>query len=164
MKAILCFAVLVLGVALPVRGQSAARPNLAGTWKLNVAESDFGQLPPPDKQSEVFTQNGDDISIAVTIERAEMKQNYTLRFKAGGPEAAVAKDAFPADSPFRILAVKGEWQGAVLVVMERVSFQGTDGTLRASYALSADGKMLRKSTHVSMSAGEFDTKTAYDRQ
>jgi hypothetical protein len=76
----------------------------------------------------------------------------------------LAKGSFSEEAPFRILGVKGEWHGAVLVVTERVSFQGAEGTVTANYALSGDGKVLRKTTHVVMDAGAFDTKTVYDKQ
>ena len=131
---------------------------------MNVAASDFGDVPPPVRQVEVVTQAGDEFAIAITIEREEMKQNYTLRFQAGGAEMPLAKGSFAEDAPFRVLSVKGEWQGAVLVITEKVSFQGEEGMLKASYSLSLDGKTLRKATHVSMSAGEFDTKTVYDKE
>jgi len=52
----------------------------------------------------------------------------------------------------------------VLVVTERVSFQGAEGTVTANYSLSADGKVLRKTTHVAMDAGTFETKTVYGKQ
>lgn len=52
----------------------------------------------------------------------------------------------------------------MLVVTQRVSFQGAEGTLTANYSLSADGKVLQKTTHVAMDAGTFDTKTVYDKQ
>jgi hypothetical protein len=71
---------------------------------------------------------------------------------------------FPADAPFRILSVKGEWKGAVLVVAERVQFQGAEGTLEAKYHLTSAGKKLKKTTHVAMPAGEFETTTVYDRE
>ncbi|MCU1319201.1 MAG: hypothetical protein JWP98_719 [Edaphobacter sp.] len=116
------------------------------------------------RQEEVVTQGGDEFAIAITLEREQGKQSYTLRFQAGGVEMPMAKGSFADDAPFRILSVKGEWQGAVLVVMEKVSFQGEEGTLKASYSLSADGKVLRKMTLVAMNAGEFDTATVYDRQ
>lgn len=144
--------------------KAGAKPNLTGEWKLNVAASDFGDVPPPTRQTEVVTQAGDELAIAITMEREEMKQNYTLRFQAGGAEMPLAKGSFPEDAPFRILSVKGEWQGAVLVVSARVSFEGSEGTLTSSYALSADGKVLRKTSHVVMEAGTFDTKTVYDKQ
>jgi hypothetical protein len=154
----------LVGVGLAQGRRAAAKSNLTGEWKLNAAESDFGDVPPPMRQMEVVTQAGDEFAIAITIEREEMKQNYTLRFQAGGAEMPLAKGSFPEDAPFRILGVKGEWQGAVLVVTQRVSFQGAEGTLTASYSLSADGKVLRKTTHVAMDAGTFDTKTVYDKQ
>ena len=151
------------GVGLAQR-KAGAKPNLTGEWKLNAAASDFGDVPPPRRQSEVVTQAGDEFAIAITIEREQMKQNYTLRFQAGGAEMPLAKGSFPEEAPFRILGVKGEWQGAVLVVTERVSFQGAEGTLTANYSLSANGKVLRKMTHVAMDTGTFDTKTVYDKQ
>ncbi|HEY6414526.1 MAG TPA: hypothetical protein VIX42_12625 [Edaphobacter sp.] len=146
------------------QGRAGAKPNLTGVWKLNVAASDFGDVPPPTRQSEVVTQAGDEFAIAITMEREEMKQNYTLRFQAGGAEMPLAEGSFPEEAPFRILGVKGAWQGSVLVVTERVSFQGAEGMLTANYSLSTDGKVLRKTSHVVMDAGTLDTKTVYDKQ
>jgi hypothetical protein len=70
---------------------------------------------------------------------------------------------FPPGTPFRILSVRGEWKGAVLVLTERVEFQGTAGTLEARYQLAAGGKKLKKTTHVAMPDGSLDTTTVYDR-
>lgn len=159
----LAMVLALVGVGL-AQGKPGAKPNLTGEWKLNVAASDFGDVPPPTRQSEVVTQAGDEFAIAITIEREEMKQNYTLRFQAGGAEMPLAKGSFPEEAPFRILGVKGEWQGSVLLVTQRVSFQGAEGMVTSKYSLSADGKVLRKTTHVAMDAGAFDTKTVYDRQ
>jgi hypothetical protein len=151
------------GVGLAQK-KAGAKPNFTGEWKLNVAGSDFGDVPPPMRQMEVVTQAGDEFAIAITIEREEMKQNYTLRFQAGGAEMPLAKGSFAEDAPFRILGVKGAWQGVILVVTQRVSFQGAEGTVTANYSLSSDGKVLQKMTHVVMDAGTFDTKTVYDKQ
>lgn len=160
--------VLLVGTALAGAGQSgsrpATRPNLNGIWNLNVAQSDFGQVPPPLKQSESILQAGEEFAISITLEREEIKQNYTLRFRAGSDPSPIVAGSFPEDAPFRILSVKGEWQGSTLVVTEKVSFQGSEGTLKARYTLSANGKSLTKQTHVAMGAGEFDTRTVYDKQ
>jgi len=148
------------------RGQTVppGRANLNGNWNLNTAKSDFGQVPPPLRQSESILQAGEEFVVGITLEREEMKQNYTLRFRAGGDAMPLAVGSFPEGAPFRILSVKGEWQGQTLVVTEKVSFQGSDGTLTARYTLSGGGKVLTKQTHVAMSAGEFDTRTVYDKQ
>ena len=168
MRKIVWLVVLWIGVAAIGLAQGGTRavpkPNLNGTWKLNTAQSDFGDVPPPIQQNEVIMQAGDEFAITITLEREQGKQHYTLRFQVGGAEMPLAKGSFAEGAPFQILGVKGEWQGSVLVVTQRVSFQGEEGTLKASYSLSVDGKTLRKATHVSMSAGEFDTKTVYDKQ
>ncbi len=168
MKRFLTSLVVLLGTATAGLGQSASRPasrpDLTGVWKLNVAQSDFGQVPPPRQQSESILQAGEELAISITLEREEMKQNYTLRFRAGGTPSPLAAGSFPDDAPFRIVSVKGEWQGQTLVVTEAVSFQGSEGTLTVRYTLSANGKTLTKLTHVVMNAGEFDTRTVYDKQ
>ena len=164
MKLVTGFLAFFTIVAVGIQAQRpTARPDLNGVWRVNVAESDFGQIPPPQKQSETVTQAGDEMAIAVAIEREEVKQKYTLRFRVGSGETPM-EVLFPAGAPFRILAVKGEWKGALLVVTERVQFQGADGTVEAKYQLAAGGRKLRKTTHVSMPAGEFDTTTVYDRE
>jgi hypothetical protein len=112
---------------------------------------------------EQITQAGNEFAISITLEREETKQDYTLRFEAGGEPMPLLSSAFPSDAPFRILSVRGEWKGATLVVTEKISFQGAEGTLMASYSLAPGGKTLRKLTHITMDAGEFDTKTVYDK-
>src|SRR4051794_29416956 len=127
--------VMLLAVATSAQQRAAARPDLNGVWRLNVAQSDFGQVPPPERQSETVTQAGEEMAIAVSIERVESKQNYTLRFRVGSGETPMEM-LFPADAPFRILSVKGEWKNSVLVVTERVRFQCADGTIAAMYQLA----------------------------
>jgi len=161
MKRFLAGVLMMLCVS--VAAQTARRPDLNGVWRLNAAESDFGQVPPPVKQSEEVTQAGEEMAIAVSIERPETKQSYTLRFRVSGGETPMER-LFPVGAPFRILSVKGEWKGAVLVVTERVQFQGTDGKLEARYQLTAGGKKLKKTTHVEMPDGTLDTTTVYDKE
>jgi hypothetical protein len=157
-----------MGLTPLARAQTAPRsishPNLNGTWILNASKSDFGQVPPPLRQSESILQAGQEFAISVTLEREETKQHYTLRFRTGGEAMPLAAGSFPEDAPFRIVSVKGEWDGPTLVVTEKVSYQGSDGTVTARYTLSASGKVLTKQTHVSMGEGEFDTRTVYDKQ
>lgn len=155
------FLMVMMAVGAPAQ-RTATRPDLNGVWKINIAESDFGQVPPPAKQTETITQAGEEVAIAVQIERPEVKQSYTLRFRVGAGETPMGI-LFPADAPFRILSVKGDWKGAVLVVVERVTFQASEGTVEARYQLTTGGRKLKKTTHVAMPAGEFDTTTVYDR-
>ena len=159
-----CAIFLLIPVALGAPAQRPpARPDLNGVWKVNIPESDFGQVPPPARQAETITQAGEEMAIEVQSERPEVRQNYTLRFRVGAGETPMGI-LFPANAPFRILSVKGEWRGAVLVVIERVTFQASEGTVQARYQLTNGGRKLKKTTHVTMPAGEFDTTTVYDRE
>jgi hypothetical protein len=49
---------LTLLAAWATAQRTPARPDLNGVWNLNVTDSDFGQVPPPLKQSETVTQAG----------------------------------------------------------------------------------------------------------
>jgi hypothetical protein len=156
------FLLPVIVTAAVLAQRPAVRPDLNGVWKVNIAESDFGQAPPPTKQTETITQAGEEMAIEIQIERPEVKQNYTLRFRVGAGQAPIGM-LFPDNAPFRILTVKGDWKGPVLTLLERVTFQSAEGTIEAKYQLIS-GKKLKKTTHVTMPVGEFDTTTVYDRE
>ena len=81
MRKISCLALLLVGVAMTgfAQGRAASKPDMNGTWKVNAAQSDFGEAPPPIRQSEVVKQAGDEFAIEITLEREQGKQHYTLR-------------------------------------------------------------------------------------
>ncbi len=143
---------------------AAATPNLSGTWKLNLEKSDFGQIPPPTSETNVFTQSGNDLKIAVSSDGDRGKEVYTIPITIGGDEISTPKDTFPEAAEFKILASKGEWQTTTLLVNQKISYQGSAGTVRSIYTLSPDGKLLTKETHISLDLGEFDYKAVFDKQ
>lgn len=139
-----------------------AKPNFAGTWKLNLQKSDLGQMAP---NSETYTVAQTEAEVKVTIASDSQfgMMNYTFAAKLDGTETPLAADAFPADSPFRILTSKAEWQGSSLIITQTSSFQGNKGTLVSTYTLSDDGKVLTKATHITFDQNEFDSKSVYDK-
>jgi hypothetical protein len=148
----------------PAAAPAAAKPNFSGAWKLNLDKSEYGQVPPPTTETNVFTQSGDDLSIAITSDGERGKEVYTLPATIGGPESPTPKDSFPESAEFKILAVKAEWHAANLVLLEKITYQGGPGTLMVICSLSPDGKQLTKLTHISLDLGEFDTKAVFDKQ
>jgi hypothetical protein len=159
-------AVLVLTV-MGCMGQIAsaqAKPSFAGTWTMNMDKSDLGQMPKPKSQVETITQTADSITIAVAADRNEMgKQNYKFSTKFDGSETPFPADAFPADSPFKIVSSKAEWQGSSLVITQKTSFQDATGTVKTVYTLSEDGKVLTSATHITFGDMGVDAKTVYDK-
>jgi methionine synthase II (cobalamin-independent) len=156
----LVFATLAAVGIAQTAGQ--AKPNFAGTWKLNLQKSDLGQMA-PDSETYTVAQTDTEVKVTIASESQFGKMNYTFAAKLDGTDTPLAADAFPAESPFRILTSKAEWQGSSLVITQTTSFQDAKGTLKSTYTLSDDGKVLTKATHVTFDQGDFDSKSVYDK-
>jgi hypothetical protein len=139
-----------------------AKPNFAGTWKLNLTKSDLGQMAPT-SETDTITQTADTMTVATVSDREMGKMSFTVPVKLDGTDTPVPADAFPADSMFRLLSSKAEWAGSSLVITQTTSFQDTKGTLKSTFTLSDDGKTLTKTTHIKFDQGEFDSKSVYDK-
>ena len=150
--------VAALGVA---QAAAQAKPNLSGTWKLNLQKSDLGQYA-PDSETYTVTQTAGEIKVAIAS-AGQFAMNYTFSAKLDGSDTPIAADAFPADSPFKILTSKAEWKDGGLVITQTTSFQDSKGTLVSTYTLSNDGKTLTKATHIVFDQGAFDSKSVYDK-
>jgi hypothetical protein len=138
-----------------------AKPNFAGTWKLNLQKSDLGQMA-PDSETDTVAQTADEVKITIAS-AGQFPINYTFSARLDGTDTPIPADAFPADSPFRVLTSKVTWNGSSLVIMQTTSFQDSKGTLTSTYTLSDDGKVLTKATHIVFDQGAFDSKSVYDK-
>ena len=103
--------VAALGVA---QTAPQAKPNLSGTWKLNLQKSDLGQMA-PDSETYTVTQTAGEIKIAIAT-AGQFALNYTFSAKLDGTDTPIAADAFPADSPFKIVTSKAEWKDNLLAL------------------------------------------------
>ena len=116
----------------------------------------------PDSETYTITQTAGDIKIAIVT--AGSSPWYRLSAKLDGTDTPIAADAFPADSPFKLLNSKAEWKDNTLVITQTSSFQDTKGTLVSTYTISDDGKTLTRATRVVFShQGAFDSKSVYDK-
>ena len=156
---VMAFATLsAIGVA---QTAAQAKPDLSGTWKLNLQKSDLGQMA-PDSETYTVTQTAGDIKIAIAT-AGQFALSYTFSAKLDGTDTPIAADAFPADSPFKILTSKAEWKDNTLVITQTTSFQDSKGSLVSTYTLSDDGKTLTKATHIVFDQGAFDSKSVYEK-
>jgi hypothetical protein len=163
MKARLGVWIVLAGLAAAGVGQAIgqAKPNFAGTWKLNLAKSESQMAPT--SETDTILQTADEIKVTTDADRGQGSQKYTFAAKLDGTDTPLPADAFPADSPFKLLSSKAVWQGNSLVITQTTSFQDTKGTLQSTYTLSDDGKTLTKATHIKFDQGEFDSKSVYDK-
>jgi hypothetical protein len=152
---------LSVGVA-QTKTADQAKPNFGGTWKLNLQKSDLGQMA-PSSEIDTISQTADEVKVAISSEREQGKMNFSFAAKLDGTDTPLPSDAFPAESPFKILSSKAEWVGGSLVITQTTSFQDAKGSLKSTYTLSDDGKVLTKATHITFDQGEFDSKSVYDK-
>lgn len=120
------------------------KPNFSGTWILDVAKSDFGPVPGPTSETEKIEQNGQTIKISVSGEGEQGKQQFTYTYVTDGKEVTVSPDA-PGAHPapeVTMQSISSEWEGAALVVHQKLTYGTEPVTGVSRYTLSPDGNVL----------------------
>jgi hypothetical protein len=135
-----------------------AAPNFSGDWKMNVAKSEFGPIPPP----EILTR---------TIKHQDPVLQYWTHQK-GAQGAVTTELKYTTDGKECVNQVNGseakgtaKWEGDHLVIESEREVQGVHLTARETWMLSADGKTLTIQNHISVpQQGEFDVKLVLEKQ
>lgn len=133
------------------------KPNFSGTWKLNVAKSDFGVLPPPESQTSIIEHHDPAFKMTVSAVTAQGKMDYALESTTDGKETAVKMG--PRD-----VKLAFSWDGPALNVNSKLMFNDQEVTLKSVWTLSADGKTLTQNVHINSPMGELDQKQVFDKQ
>jgi hypothetical protein len=134
-----------------------AAPNFSGTWKLNTAKSEFGQLPPPEKFLRTITHH--DPSMKYKTEQAGPQGEFTT-------EVTCTTDGKECTNQYPQGAAKStmKWEGDTLVVDSKRTIQDNELTFKEKWSLSGDGKTITINFHVSGGFGEFDLKYVLEKQ
>ncbi|MBV8819118.1 MAG: hypothetical protein JO022_12225 [Acidobacteriaceae bacterium] len=133
------------------------KPNFSGTWKLNVAKSDFAVMPPPESQTSVITHNEPSLKVATSMVGQQGKTEYTLDLTTDGKESSVKMGQ-------REAKVTAAWEGPALVLSTKLTFNEQEVALRSSMTLADDGKTLTQNVHYTTAMGEFDQKLLFEKQ
>jgi len=145
-------------VALPLVSVFAQqKPDFSGTWKLNVAKSDFGALPGPAGRTDVITHKEPSLSDSVTVERADGKQQYTANFTTDDKEVTNQIGG-------REVKATMKWAGSNLAITSKLVYEGSDVTGNSVWELSGDGKTLTISIHYASAMGEADQRLVFEKQ
>lgn len=141
MKNLAGVALLTAFLIAPIcRGQQ--NPDFSGTWKLDVAHSDYGDLQGPSSRTDIIEHHNGEITERVMTTQKHKSQNYILHFSTDG-----RKTVFPAGAeihipPIRLLAISSTWKNNTLVVNESLGFDDYKIPARYLYDLSSDGSRL----------------------
>jgi hypothetical protein len=145
-------------IALPAAAAFAQqKPDFSGTWKLNVAKSDFGVLGGPDSRTDVITHKEPSLTDDVTSEGAQGKQQYTVKYTTDGKEATNQVGPREIKSTLK-------WDGSNLVISSKFMYNDAEVLGQATWALSADGKTLTINVHYTSSLGDADQKVTLEKQ
>ena len=78
-------------LALPlITAVAQQKPDFSGTWKLNVAKSEFGALPGPKSRVDVITHKDPSLSVNVTQEGADGRLQYAANYTTDGKTRTVS--------------------------------------------------------------------------
>ena len=132
------------------------RPNFSGTWKLNVAKSDFGPMPGPESRTDIIEHGDPSLKVSVKEDGPQGKRDYTLIMTTDGKENV--------NNPGIEIKSAATMEGSTLVMNRKLKFQEQDIAIKEVWTLSDDGKTLTTNSHVISPMGEMDQKYVYEKQ
>jgi len=144
---------ILLLAAIPL----LAAPNFSGTWKLNTAKSDFGQMPAPDSMTRTIKHDEPTLKIHTkqSGQMGEMEMDST--YTTDGKESSNQMMGNEVKST-------AKWDGDTLVIDSKGKFGDNDFTMNQKWVLAADGKTMTVTQKFSSSMGEGEAKLLLEKQ
>ena len=151
------------GLALLALPSLAQDSKLNGTWKLDVAKSNFGQFPPPTSETDTISVTGDQFKQQYTSVNARGTQNGLRSCTIDGKEVTLTPD----DTRVQLGAIKlskmqCSWDGKAVVFLETANFNGGELTDKLTFTPSDDGKTMTMTSHITSAAMNGDRTLVYD--
>jgi hypothetical protein len=149
---------LVLGLCLAFAATASAQgTDFSGAWKLNLAQSSFGQMPAPSSLEQTITQDASTVKAAVKQVSDFGEMAFDFAFTTDGKEST--NDA--GGMQFKTVS---KWDGPALLVDTTMDLQGSPLTMKDRWTLSADGKQLLVDRKVESPMGPGEAKIVFDKQ
>lgn len=112
-----------------------AIPNLTGTWVLQIADSDFGMVPPPDSRIDVIDHREPHLA----VQRTTSAQGTTT---VADMTYAVDGKPHKNNAGTTELTSTLHWEGEVLVMVTTTQAPQGELVITDRYSLSPDGQTL----------------------
>jgi hypothetical protein len=145
---------LVLLSLLAVPAAAADRPDFAGTWQLDIAQSNFGNQPPPDSMTlNVSRSKHKTLQISQTSTKPHDVRTVDTECRTDG-------NFHPVDGPVSG-SVRCKWEGNTLISEKELP----DGhsKLEIRLTISPDGGTATEQLHVTDSNGVGDSVLVWKR-
>jgi hypothetical protein len=133
------------------------KPDFSGTWKLNVAKSDFGNFPGPSSRTDEITHKEPAIAVNVNLEGPQGKLQFTANYTTDGKEVTNKM----GDREVKAVA---RWDGNNLLINSKFNINDAPVTATATWSLGADGKTFTINVHFTSAMGDVDQKLVFEKQ
>ncbi len=150
-------AAAALAVAIAASADAQTRPNLSGTWVLQAAQSEFGQLPAPESRTDVIDHREPRLTITRTAVAQGQESRLDLVYVVDGePHRNTAGGAE--------LVSRLHWDGAALVMVSIASAPQGQVTITDRYTLSEDGRTLTQARTIGIEGQELTQRMVLTKQ
>lgn len=158
------FLVMSLAVAAFALPGLAQDSKLNGTWKLNVAKSNFGQFPPPTSETDTLTVKGNEFKQEYTSVTARGEQKGLRSCTVDGKEVSLTPDDPRVQlGGIKLSKMQCSWEGSAVVFLETASLNGGVLTDKLTFSPSDDGKTMTMDSHITAAQPFPDRKFVYDK-
>ncbi len=149
---------LVLLTSLLAAGCIAAadKPDLSGTWTIDLEKSDFGMMPPPTKLERKIAHKDPDFNVTTLQANARGERTSEAKMTTDGKECEIQIMGRPAKA-------KAVWEGKSIIVTTKAEFQGNELTQVEKWTLSEDGKTLQAESTLNSPMGENKSKLIFKK-
>jgi len=161
---LIAFALIAPSAGLAAQQAPVTGANIAGTWVINVAKSDFGTLPPPTVDSSTITRVGNVYEITSTSDfGGQGTQTRKLTWPVGDGEAS---NDMPNGATIRTTTKVAH---DTTTFSSTIAVQGQTVALQTGRTyLSPDGKTLTREMDIQPMAGPstdpIHFRLVYDRK
>jgi len=147
--------IAALMIAVCLLAWSQTRPDFSGTWKMNVAKSDFGALPAPEGGSLKIEHKDPSLKLISTTTGASGERTFEISLTTDGAECT----NFVGNIEIKSVA---KWDAETLLVEHKAA--GGEVVVKDKWTLSPDGKVLTLVRQWSGSQGETTQTLVHEKQ
>jgi len=151
-------AALRLALVCALSTAAYAKPNFAGTWKLDTAKSDFGPMPGPSSMTRVIQHEEPNMQVKTTQVGQRGEFTTELKYTTDG------KDSINKTQMGDIKA-NVNWDGDILVVKYKMnSPQAGEIDIEDRWQLTGDGKGTTVTSKIKGSFGDVERKLVFTKE
>ncbi len=133
-----------------------SKPDFSGTWKPDMAKSDFGPMPGSEAPLKVEHKDPN-LTVWMKVQGMDGEQEIVTKNRTDGVET---ENSF---GPMTFKS-KGNWDGSKLVIESKGDMGGQEMKFKEVWTLGAEGKTLTIERTMSGPMGEATQKVVCNKQ